>query len=277
MTTFTERFDAVCANKGSLVCVGLDPDPDLMPVKDVFDFNRRIVDATHDLVCAYKPNMAFYEALGLPGLRALGQTIDHIRNIGSQVLVVLDAKRGDIGNTSTAYAKAMFEVWEADATTVNVYGGRDSVQPFLDYESKGVFLWCRSSNPGATEFQNLLLASQFDEAAGFFYEHVAIAATRWNGARNVGLVVGGTYPADLARVRGVCPDLPIMIPGVGAQKALLEESVLSGMDSSGGGILINSSRAILYASSESNFEDAARGATIRLRDEINSILKSAGL
>lgn len=277
MATFTERLDAVCVDKGSLVCVGLDPDPELMPIKGIFDFNKRIVDATHDLVCAYKPNMAFYESLGLSGLRALGQTIDYIRNVESQVLVVLDAKRGDIGNTSTAYAKAMFEVWEADATTVNVYGGQDAVQPFLDYESKGIFLWCRSSNPSATDFQNLMLGTSSDGAAEFFYEHVALAATRWNKMKNVGLVVGGTYPADLARIRGICPDLPILVPGVGAQKGLLEESVLSGVNSSGRGILINSSRAILYASMEADFENAARRATIRLRDEINLILKSGGL
>ena len=276
MATFVERLDAGCTAKQSLVCVGLDPDPTLMPTHDIFAFNKGIVDATHDIVCAYKPNIAFYEALGLAGLRALEQTIQHIRKVAPEVIVLMDAKRGDVGSTAIAYAKAMFEVWGVDAATVNPYGGHDAVQPFLDYEDKGVFVWCRSSNPGAGELQDLVVSSSEEDGRRPFYEWVAMRASKWNSARNVGLVVGGTYPEELARVRELCPDMPILIPGIGAQQGYLEESVRRGVDSQGRRTLISSSRGIIYASRGQDFAEAARQAALHLRDTINATLISDG-
>ncbi len=155
MTTFAERLDGACEFSLSLLCVGLDPDPALMPVRDVFQFNRAIVDATRDLVCAYKPNLAFYEVLGLEGLRALERTVGYVRRAVPKVIILGDAKRGDVGHTAAAYAKAMFEVWGFDAVTVNPYLGGDSLVPFLEYKEIGVFILCRTSNPGAGDFQDV--------------------------------------------------------------------------------------------------------------------------
>ena len=276
MATFVERLDAGCTVKQSLVCVGLDPDPTLMPTQDVFAFNKGIVGATRDLVCAYKPNIAFYEALGLAGLKALEQTIQHIRTVAPEVVILMDAKRGDVGSTAIAYARAMFEVWGVDAATVSPYGGHDAVQPFLDYEDKGVFVWCRSSNPGAGELQDLVVSSSGEEGRRPFYEWVAMRAAKWNNAKNIGLVVGGTYPGELTRVRELCPDMPILIPGIGVQEGYLEESVRRGTDSQGRRALISSSRGIIYASRGQDFAEAARKATLHLRDTINATLISDG-
>ena len=148
MSEFIERLYSASISNRSLVCVGLDPDPDLMPVSDVFEFNMAIVDATRDVVCAYKPNFPFYEAMGLPGLRALERTVEHIRKVAPDVLLIADCKRGDIGSTNTMYARALFDTWGFDAATVNAWGGSDSVEPYLDYKDRGVVVWCRSSNPG---------------------------------------------------------------------------------------------------------------------------------
>ncbi|MSQ22029.1 MAG: orotidine-5'-phosphate decarboxylase [Dehalococcoidia bacterium] len=274
MTTFLERLDAACEARQSLVCVGLDPDPALMPVEDVFSFNKAIVDVTHDLVCAYKPNLAFYEALGLDGLRALEQTIQHIRKVAPTVILIGDAKRGDVTNTAAAYAKAMFEVWDFDATTVNAYGGRDSVEPFFKYREKGVLIWCRSSNPGAGDFQDVSLS--LGNATKAFYQHIASSAGQWNINKNIGLVAGATYPSELGIIRKICPELPILAPGIGSQAGDLEQSVRLGVDDRGRRAMINSSRGIIYASRGRDFAEAARNATIKLRDAINATLASEG-
>ena len=154
MTSFVERLAAACGKNSSLLCVGLDPEPSLMPVEDIFTFNREIVDATRDLVCAYKPNLGFFEAEGIPGLQALQRTVEYIRTVAPNVIILGDAKRGDMGNTAQKYARALFEVWGFDAATVNPYLGRDAVEPFLEYETHGVFILCRTSNPGAGDFQD---------------------------------------------------------------------------------------------------------------------------
>ncbi len=276
MVTFFERLDKACTTHRSLVCVGLDPDPALMPpsVKDVATFNKAIVDATHDLVCAYKPNLGFYEAMGLPGLRALEQTIQHIRTVAPEVVLLGDAKRGDIGNTAAAYAKAMFDVWGFDAATVNPYGGHDAVQPFLDYRDKGALIWCRSSNPGASDIQDLATPVGGNQVP--LYQVIAQRASDWNRYGNVGLVMGATYPKQLAEVRGICPELPILIPGLGAQAGDLEQSVRNGVDSQGKRALFNSSRGIIYASRKHDFAEAARGAAAKLRDEINAVRATEG-
>jgi len=275
MGTFVERLDTACGASQSLVCVGLDPDPALMPVEDVFSFNKAIVDATHDLICAYKPNLAFYEALGLDGLRALAQTVQHIRKVAPSVVLIGDAKRGDIGNTAAAYARALFEVWGFDAATVNPYLGGDAIEPFLAYQDRGVFILCRTSNPGAGDFQDMLVAHGEDTPHPL-YQMVALRAMRWNRHGNVGLVVGATYPEELSRVRKLCPDMPILIPGIGSQAGDLEQSVRRGVDTQGRRAIINSSRGIIYASRGADFAKAARAATMKLRDAINAILMLEG-
>ncbi len=270
--SFVQRLQKACEAHQSLVCVGLDPDPARMPLEDVLAFNNAIVDATYDLVCAYKPNMAFYEALGIPGLEALRGTIAHIRERAAEVVVISDAKRGDIGNTSRAYARALFEVWGFDAATVNPYLGGDSVEPFLSYEDRGVFLLCRTSNPGARDLQDLTIGDDGEP----LYIHVARRAREWNVHGNVCLVVGATYPEELKRVRGICPDMPILLPGVGAQAGDLEAAVRNGVDSEGRLAIVNSSRGVLYASRGPDFPQAARGAAERLRDSINEVLSQEG-
>ncbi len=275
MGTFLERLDVACNARQSLVCVGLDPDPALMPVEDVFSFNKAIVDATHDLVCAYKPNLAFYEALGLDGLRALEQTIQHIRRASPAAILIADAKRGDIGNTAAAYAKALFEVWGFDAATVNPYLGGDAVEPFLAHSDRGAFILCRTSNPGAQDFQDMMVASPGDTPRPL-YQEVALRAKEWNRRGNVGLVVGATYPRELEQVRLLCPDTPFLIPGIGSQAGDLEQSVHLGVDARGRRAIINSSRGIIYASRGRDFAEAARNATIKLRDAINATLALEG-
>jgi orotidine-5'-phosphate decarboxylase len=261
---FTEKLAAAVKENDSLLCVGLDPDPALMPIDDVARFNREIVEATAGLVCAFKPNIAFYEALGEGGLDALRQTL---AAIPSQIPVIIDAKRGDIGNTSAAYAKAILEVWGADAMTVNCYGGGDSLEPFLQYEDKGILVWCRSSNPGAGDLQDLEV--EYEGLKQPLWQAVARQALGWNTRGNVGLVMGATYPAQLAEARAIGPSMPILVPGVGAQEGALAESVRAGVDKDGAGILVSASRGVLYASRGPDYAGAAAVMAAQLRDEIN--------
>ena len=270
MDSFAERLDKVAASRKSMVCVGLDPDPRLMPVSDPFEFNRRIVDATHDIVLAYKPQLAYYEALGLPGLHALEKTVRHIRDTDAEVLIVGDGKRGDIGPTAAAYAAAMFDVWGFDATTVYSYQGADSVEPFLQYPGRGVFIVCRTSNPSSREFQDLRID---EEHRPFLFQKVAEAAERWDIGGNIGLVVGATYPAELRLLRNDHPNLPFLIPGVGAQGGDVAEAVRAGVNWRGYGVLVNSARAVIYASKDAReYPRYARIAVESLRNEMNIAL-----
>jgi orotidine-5'-phosphate decarboxylase len=261
---FLTRLNAAAARNDSLLCVGLDPDPALMPIADVADFNQAIIEATSDLVSCYKPNLGFYEALGDAGWQALRRTL---AAIPSHIPVIVDAKRGDIGNTSAAYARAVFEVLGADAMTVNAYGGHDAIEPFLEYEDRCVFVWCRSSNPSAGDFQDLITDAGGEKRP--LWQVVALRAREWNSAGNVGIVVGATYPAQLSEARALCPDMPILVPGVGAQDGSLSEAIQAGIDGDKAGLIISASRGVLYASREADFALAARAAAQRLRDEIN--------
>ena len=274
MSLFVEKIRRACESTRSLVCVGLDPDPALMPVGDVAEFNRAIVDSTAAVACAYKPNLAFYEALGMPGLMALEDTIAHIREVSPDSVIIGDAKRGDIGPSGRAYATAMFEVWGFDCVTVNAWGGADTIEPFLEDESKGVFVWCRGSNPGSADLQDL----EISESGGKLplYQRLAMSCAEWNHRGNVGLVVGATVPQQLAAVRRICPDMPLLAPGVGAQGGELESAVRAGVDSSGRLALVNSSRGIIYASRGPDFASAAGQAALELRDAINAVLDEDG-
>ena len=274
MSGFTDRLEQASIATKSLVCVGLDPDPARMPISNVYEFNRAIVDATAGLVCAYKPNLAFYEALGLPGLQDLEKTIAHIRSAAPEAIIIGDAKRGDIGPSAQAYAKAMFQVWGFDAVTINVWGGQDTVTPFLEDESKGVFVWCRGSNPGSADFQDAQVATA--DGPMPLYRHVALACQQWDTKGNLGLVVGATVPDQLREVRAACPNMPLLIPGVGAQGGDLEAAVRQGTDSRGRAALINSSRGIIYASGGADFAQAAAREADKLRKNINEVLEADG-
>ncbi len=267
MPTFLDKLLSATRRNGSLLCIGLDPDPTLMPPGlDVADFNRAIIEATSDLVCCYKPNMAFYEALGLPGLRALEQTL---KTIPSHIPVIGDGKRGDIGSTAKAYAKAMFEAWNFDATTVNAFGGLEGLQPFLDYKDRGVLIWCLSSNEGRRDFQFLASAGQP------LFEHIVAKAAEWNTRGNVGLVVGATAPSEIKRVRELASELPLLIPGIGAQAGDLQASVRFGVDANGERAIINASRSVLYAGKGKDFAEAARKAAMTARDQMRQAQPAA--
>ena len=252
--------DASTRNR-SLLCVGLDPDPARLPVEGVLEFNKAIIDATSDLVCAYKPNLAFYEAMGIRGVQILKKTIDYIPK---DIPVIGDAKRGDIGNTAAAYAKALFDFYKFDAVTLNPYLGYDSIEPFLNYIGKGVFVLCRTSNKSASDFQDLE-----DNYGMKFYQSVALRANDWNSSGNIGLVVGATYPEELKQIRKICPDMPILIPGIGAQGGDLELSVKYGVDKNSEKAIIVAARQVLYASKAPDYAEAARAAARELRDNIN--------
>ncbi len=250
----------------SMLCVGLDPDPARFPDVvhgSVFDFCAAIVDATADVVCAFKPQIAYFAAVGAePELERLCR---YIRDRHPDVVLVLDAKRGDIGSTAEQYAHEAFDRYAAHVVTVNPYLGTDSVEPFLRHPDGGVFVLCRTSNPGSGDFQSLQVG---DEP---LYLHVARrVATEWNDIGDCGLVVGATYPAELEQVRAIVGDLPLLVPGVGAQGGDVEATVTAGRDSTGHGMVINSSRAILYASNGDDFAEAARVEAIATRDSIRA-------
>jgi len=261
--SFIEKLLNAARKNGSLVCVGLDPDPSQMPEGvSVLEFNKAIIDATAGLVCAYKPNFAFYEALGADGFEILKATIDYIPD---GIPVIGDAKRSDIGNTARAYARAIFEELGCDAATVNPYLGYDTIEPFMQYEDRGIFILCRTSNPGAADFQGLRLGDN----ASTLFEIVAKKAELWNEYGNIGLVVGATCPEELKLIRQQHPDMLLLIPGIGAQGGDLEKAVRYGVDSCGEKAIINSSRQIIYASKGKDFAAAAAFAAAQLRDRIN--------
>ncbi|KAF0095851.1 MAG: orotidine-5'-phosphate decarboxylase [Puniceicoccaceae bacterium 5H] len=268
--TFRERLSAAWTHSDSLLCVGLDPLPEKFPAslqradRPILAFNQAIVDATAPFACAYKPQFAHYAAAN--ALDDLRDTIAYIADRYPQKLVILDSKRGDIGSTAERYALEAFSVYGADAVTVNPYLGGDSLQPFLKHQERGVIVLCKTSNPGSGDFQNL------DIGGGEkLFERVAkMAEQDWNAHDNVGLVVGATYPEELARVRAIAPTLPILVPGVGAQGGDLEAVLKAGLNDEGG-LLINSSRGILYASNGPDFADAAAAEARKIFDAIRRV------
>jgi orotidine-5'-phosphate decarboxylase len=264
--TFKDRLAQAQQHSGSLVCVGLDPDPAKLPAdlcthpQPLYAFNRRIVDATFDIAAAYKPQIAFYGALGAEA--ELAASILYIRERAPRALVILDAKRSDIGNTAQAYAREAFERYGADAVTVNPYMGEDSIRPFLMRPDRAAILLCRTSNPGSKDFQDLLIDGMP------LYRHVAQRAARdWNAHGNLLLVVGATYPREMAALRQAHPEISFLVPGIGAQGGDLAATLSAGLDARGAGLLINSSRGIIYAGGGES--GAIRSAAAELRDAIN--------
>ena len=256
---FRAKFASASARNQSLVCVGLDPDPARTPRgMKTTDFLRTVIEVTADLVCCYKPNAAFFEHDGAAGWETLREVIAMVPD---GIPVLLDAKRGDVGNTAGFYATAVFETLGADAVTANPYLGGDGLEPFLAYEDQHVFLLCRTSNPGARDMQDIVT----DDGRPL-YERVALLAQLWNTRGNIGLVVGATYPEEAARIRAVAPDMLFLMPGVGAQEGDLQAAVRASIDADGGGILVNASRSVIYAGTPEDM----RAETVRLLRAINA-------
>ena len=272
MNAFHSQLAAASAAAESLVCVGLDPEVERFPAhlrarpNAILAFNRAIIDATADLVCAYKPQIAHYAAVGAED--QLQDTLRYIRERAPGVPIILDAKRGDIGSTAEKYAREAFERYSADAVTINPYLGRDSAEPFLQYADKGIVILCRTSNAGSGEFQNLQVGDRK------LYQIVAErVAGEWNSRGNCLLVVGATYPGELADIRARTGEMTFLVPGVGAQGGDVDEAVRNGRAKQGAGLVINSSRGILYAGSGEDFAAAARRATLDLRAAITQALR----
>ena len=271
---FVNRLRETAQRNQSLLCVGLDPDPRRLPEMlrnsedGVLRFCNAIIDATADLVCAYKPNIAFFEAMGLAGLQTLYALMQQPRSVP----FILDAKRGDMRSSAEAYARAVFDELNADAVTLNAYQGSDALEPFLQRRERGCFILCRTSNPSSAELQELELAN----GRPLYLEVARLAHEVWNANGNVGLVVGATYPESLEAVRAQCPTLPLLVPGVGEQGGALEDAVRAGMDANGEQVVVNASRSILYASSASDYAEAARNEVLRLRNVMQSARTDKG-
>ena len=267
------------AKNQSMLCVGLDPEPSRFPAdlkgnaNKIYDFCARIVDTTADLVNAFKLQIAYFAAHRAES--QLERLMEHIRRVAPHVPIILDAKRGDIGSTAEQYAIEAFERYGADAVTLSPFMGFDSVAPYLKYQGKGAFLLCRTSNPGGDDLQNQRLSSV--EGSPLLYEHVArLAQGPWNLNGQLGLVVGATYPAEIDRVRALAPTLPLLIPGVGAQGGDAIATVKAGLRANGP-IIVNSSRAILYAASDAQFADAARREALKTREVLQQAAAQAGI
>ncbi|MBI3977750.1 MAG: orotidine-5'-phosphate decarboxylase [Chloroflexi bacterium] len=268
---FCARLRAAAREQVSWLCIGLDPEPERVPDAELVPFCRTIVEATADLVCAFKPNFAFFLARGVAGLDALLQVME---TVPDQVPIIGDVKMGDIGSTSRQYARACFDEIGFDAVTVNPYLGRDALEPFFTYRDRGVFVLCKTSNPGSGDFQDVYCQGPSPEEGEPLYERVARAVARWNTG-NLGLVVGATYPEQLARVRRICPTLPILIPGVGAQGGDLLASIRAGVDAEGGNAIVSATRQVIYAGAGRELGPAARRAATGLRDQINRAIAEA--
>ena len=273
MKPFIQKLEAAWRSNNSLLCVGLDPDLKRLPAHlgqrsaAIAGFCRAIVDATADLVCAFKPQIAYFHAERAED--QLEDLITYIHDRYPQVPVILDAKRGDIGSTAEQYAREAFERYRADAVTVSPFLGHDSITPYTCYAERGVIVLCRTSNPGGSDMQFLEVDGPHGRER--VYQRIArTVATEWNQNQNCGLVVGATYPAELAEVRRIVGDLPLLVPGIGAQGGDIAATVAAGRSAQGAGLIINSGRAILYASGAEDFAAAARRVALETRDAINA-------
>jgi orotidine-5'-phosphate decarboxylase len=269
-TAFFEMLHDSQARNQSLLCVGLDPNLERFPdgfarmPESIVPFNRAIIEATADLVACYKPNLGFYLPFGVPGIEALAQLR---QDVPAHIPLLLDAKMGDMDITSVGYARAVFDLWGFDAVTVNPYLGHDALKPFLAYTDRGIFVLAKTSNPDSGQLQDRVLAGEPAETVAMTVTRLAV---EWNTAGNVGLVAGATYPEQVAAIRAAAPTLPLLLPGVGAQQGDLAAAVRAGIDQRGAGIIVNASRAVTYASTGADFQDAARRVAEEFRAAINA-------
>ena len=272
MNDFFARVKVASEINESCLCIGLDPDVKRIPGdielsnEPFYDFLTPIIEATADLVCAYKPNIAFFEANGLKGLQELIKIMSFIRSLPTDIPIILDAKRGDIANTARAYAHSLFDEFGADAVTVNPYMGSDSLMPFFERVERGIFVLCLTSNKGYADFEN-----QKNVKEPLFVS-VAKKCANWNSYENIGLVVGATHPEEAAKVRKAAPELPFLMPGIGAQGGDPAKIMKIGVTKSGMPPIVNSSRSILYAGTGNKFAEASRDAALRVRDSLNEYL-----
>ncbi|MBM26576.1 MAG: orotidine-5'-phosphate decarboxylase [Chloroflexi bacterium] len=277
MSAFKNQLEKISYINKSFLCIGLDPYPKYMPIKDIFKFNQSIIDCTHDLVCAYKPNIAFYEALGWDGLNALEKTISYIRTNAPNVPIIGDGKRGDILSTNEAYAKALFEFWGFDATTINPFSGLETITPFLQYPEKCAFVWCRSSNITIND-KNHIQSAVINNSNSISHHIVDTILdktnpTYKNSMNTLGLIVGANHKTLLEYIRSIDQEIPILLPGIGAQKGNLKDAVLAGLGTDLGTLIINSTRSIIYPSlSKENSQKQIRLAATDFNNELNSIL-----
>ncbi len=271
--TFNQQLQSAWASQGSMLCVGFDPDPKRLPPslqgnpEGIYEFCREIADATADVVCAFKPQFAYFASQRAEA--QLEKLIKHLKDKYPHIPVILDSKRGDIGSTADHYALEAFDRYGADAVTVNPYMGFDTIEPYLKHAGKGVIVLCRTSNPGGSDLQFLNVAPNGEP----LYLHVAkLAAQEWNGSEQISLVVGATFPEEIAKVRAIVGDMPLLIPGIGAQGGDIDATVSAGKITGkpGAGMIINSSRAILYASSGADFAQAARAVALSTRDALRA-------
>ena len=272
---FQQKLDAIIEKNNSLLCVGLDSNYDRIPEHlkseefPQFEFNKAIIDATHDLVCAYKPNSAFYEARGEQGMRELKMTMDYLGETYPEIATIDDAKRGDIGSTNDGYVNSIFDYYGFDSVTLHPYLGKEALKPFLDRKDKGCIVLCRTSNPGAGEFQDLVVETRHGASLPLYQCVAQEIYDHWNDHENCLLVIGATYPRELAEIRKLCPDMTFLVPGIGAQGGDVEKTVKAGLNSKNAGMIINSSRGVIFAGSGEDFADVARKEAARTRDEIN--------
>lgn len=273
LNTFNQQLQSAWASQGSMLCVGFDPDPKRLPsslqgnAEGIYEFCRDIADATADLVCAFKPQFAYFASQRAEA--QLEKLIKHLKDKYPHIPVILDSKRGDIGSTADHYALEAFDRYGADAVTVNPYMGFDTIEPYLKHAGKGVIVLCRTSNPGGSDLQFLNVAPNGEP----LYLHVAkLAAQQWNSPDQISLVVGATFPEEIAKVRAIVGDMPLLIPGIGAQGGDIDATVSAGKITGkpGTGMIINSSRAILYASSGADFAEAARVVAMSTRDALRA-------
>ena len=271
--TFNQQLQSAWASQGSMLCVGFDPDPKRLPLslqgkpEGIYEFCREIADATADLVCAFKPQFAYFASQRAEA--QLEKLIKHLKDNYPHIPVILDSKRGDIGSTADHYALEAFDRYGADAVTVNPYMGFDTIEPYLKHAGKGVIVLCRTSNPGGSDLQFLNVAPNGEP----LYLHVAkLAAQHWNSSNQISLVVGATFPEEIAKVRAIVGEMPLLIPGIGAQGGDIDATVSAGKIAGkpGSGMIINSSRAILYASSGADFANAAREVATTTRDALRT-------
>ena len=265
-----DKINNIIKKNNSLVCVGLDSELSKIPAHlqndqyPQFAFNKAIIEATHDLICAYKPNTAFYEARGEQGILELKMTCDYLKEYHPEIVVILDAKRADIGNTNNGYIKFAFDYLQADAITLHPYLGKEALQSFLDHQEKGCIILCRTSNSGSGEFQNLEIENLK------LYQIIAEKVSKdWNTNNNCLLVVGATYPEELKIIRQIDPNMFFLVPGIGAQGGDIEKTLQAGLNNNKSGLIINSSRGIIFADNTSDFATAARMETDKLKNEIN--------
>lgn len=263
---FIEKLNKIQKSNNSILCIGLDTDMAKIPSSlrrtknPQLEFNKKIIEATEDLVCAYKLNLAFYEAAGKSYYETVHKTLEYIPK---DIITIGDGKRGDIGNTAEQYAKTIFDDWKFDAATVNPYMGKDSIEPFIQSEKHCAFLLVLTSNPGSKDFQYLNVKGRP------LYEHVVAKSTKWNKLKNIGLVVGATHRSELKRIRSMAPEMPFLIPGIGTQKGDIESTIRFSCDKNGGLAIINISRAIIYASNGKDFAEKARESAISFMNQFN--------